>query len=208
MKISDRVTYLISKRGFNLAEVVVASAVIALMMVSLIGYVQSASSLWKKSHEIISLSNEGISLLDFIEREIWEAKSITSPAIGDSASSIVYSKIVSDYQEPTPNLFELDFEIAFNATTGSASARILTTTPKWTDATFGAAANGWSIDTSPGSKKIVLSRYNFDIARNLKSFSVARTANRLLEVKISLEAPKANEETPRELTFKRIMIMP
>lgn len=190
----------LKKRGFNLAEVVVASAVMALMMVSLIGYVQSAGTMWQKSHETISLSNEANSLLDFIERELWSARSITSPGIGEIKPTIVYSKIVSDYQG-SPQTVEVDFRISSNPATGIASASIATDTIRWTNAA------GWSVGATSGSNKLLLARTNYFLTYNLKSLEFYRKANRLLEITVKMHVPRPDQEFERELTLKRLVIM-
>ena len=190
------------RRGFNLAEVVVASAVMAMMMVALIGYVHSAGQMWQKSHETISLTNEGNTLLDYVERELWQAKSISVPAIGDSSSNLIYSKLVSDYQAVATQT-EVDFQITADFTTGVASTSLLTTSAKWTNATAG----GWGIGTTLAAKKVLLAHHNFDLCANLKGIKFYRRANRLLEIIAIFSIPKADDDYEREIEFKRMVIM-
>lgn len=194
------------RRGFNLAEIVVASAVIALMMVSLISYVQSAGTLWQKSHATISLVNEGNTLLDYIEREIWSAEEVSVPAIGASTNQMIYAKRVSDYQ-PTPATFTVDFRLTTDLTTGVASTSIATDTPKWTTPVTGAAATGWGIAAVPGFKKILTAHHNFKLSSNLKQIWFERLSNYLIKVTVILQIPQTDEEYEREIEFKRMMIL-
>lgn len=194
------------KRGFNLAEIVVASAVIALMMVSLIGYVQSAGMLWQKSHATISLVNEGNTLLDYIEREIWSAEEVSVPAIGASTTQMIYAKRVSDYQL-SPATFTVDFRLTTDLTTGVASTSIATDTLKWTDGVSGAAVNGWDTDTIPGFKKILTAHHNFKLSSNLKQIWFERLSNYLIKVTVILQIPQTDQEYEREIEFRRMMIL-
>lgn len=203
MKITEKKMF---KRGFNLAEIVVASAVIALMMVSLIGYVQSAGTLWQKSHATISLVNEGNTLLDYIEREIWSAEEVSVPAIGASTTTLIYAKRVSDYQ-PSPATFTVDFRLTTDLTTGVASTSIATNTPKWTDGVSGAAVNGWDFDTTPGFKRILTAHHNFKLSSNLKQIWFERLSNYLIKVTVILQIPQTDQEYEREIEFRRMMIL-
>lgn len=201
-KQKENMKFIAARAAFSLAEVVVASAVIAMMMVSLIGYVQSAGELWQKSHATITISNEGNSMLDFIERELWGAKEVSVPAIGDTTSTLVYTKVISDY-DVTPEYIPLDFQVVFDSATHVASTNLVESGALWT----AAGVAGWAIDTVQGDKKILRSRYNYDISKSLISFSVNRTANRLLNVTIMLSIKRPDEEFPREIEFKRSIIV-
>lgn len=175
--------------------------VMAMMMVSLISYVQSAGELWQKSHATITLSNEGCTLLDYIERELWVATSISTPAIGATSNKIVYAKMVSDYQLP-PATCTLDFQITFDPVTHVASSSIIVSGANWVAAT----ADSWALNTVSGAKKVLLSRHNFDVCRSLKSLTVTRTANRLLDVSAILSITRV-DESEREIEFRRSIIM-
>jgi hypothetical protein len=195
-----------ARKGFNLAEIVVATAVIALMMVSLIGYVQSAGTLWQKSHATIGLVNEGNALLDYIEREIWIAKDITTPGICATTSQLIYSKEISDYQA-SPATCTIDFVINTDFTQGIATTSLLLTTSKWTDPTTGADALGWSVDSALNTKEIISARYNFTLCSNLQEMHFYRKSNRLMVVTFKLSIPRVDDDYERVIEFKRMMIM-
>ncbi len=207
MKIIDRKKSAFSRTGFSLAEVVVASAVMAMMMVVLIGYVQSAGTLWQKSHSTISLANEGNAVLDFVERELWHANGISLPQIGNSSTTrLRYTKEVSDYQLVATTTV-LDFQITFDPVTRIASASVITAGSRWASAT----ADGWSIDTAVGTKKLVFAQHNYDIGRSIKSIVFNRLANRLLEVHLVVAILRIEDaEDPgleRKIEYKRSIIM-
>ena len=193
-----------NKLGFNLAEVVVASAVIALMMVSLISYVQSAGELWKKSHTTITLVNNGNALLDFVEKELWAAEQITAPPIGSDAQQLTYTKVISDYQS-SPASATLDFVIEYMPASFTVRARVV---DSGTNCTYATGAGGWSVGTTHGPKKIVLSNYNFDVCRYVKDIGFARRDNHLLDVRAILSISVSDQEFPKELNIHRTIISP
>lgn len=195
-----------NRRGFNLAEIVVASAVIALMMMSLISYVHSAGMVWQKSHATISLVNEGNTLLDFVEREIWHAEEISVPTIGATSIYLQYAKQVTDY-DVTPATWTLDFQITCDFTTGVASTAINLGTPKWTDGTYGAQADGWASSTINAPKRIVLAQHNFNLCNNIKELKFFRKSNRLIEVLVKLSIPRVEDDYEREIVLRRMMMM-
>lgn len=206
MQITEQKNRWFSRIGFSLAEVVVASAVMAMMMVVLIGYVQSAGQLWQKSHGTISLANEGNSILDFVERELWHANGISYPAIGSASTRIRYSKYVSDYQLLATSTL-LDFQITYDPVTRIASTAVITAGANWVNATTG----GWASDTAVGTKKIVIAQHNYEIGRNVKKLAFSRLANRLLEVHLLVALLKSEDaddtDLEREIEYKRSIIM-
>lgn len=206
MQITEHKNRLSFRNGFSLAEVVVASAVMAMMMVVLIGYVQSAGQLWQKSHGTISLANEGNSILDFVERELWHANDISYPAIGSNSTRLRYSKYVSDYQLLATSTL-LDFQITYNPLTRIASTAVITAGTRWASAT----ASGWAIDTAVGTKKIVVAQHDYEIGRSVKKLTFNRLANRLLEVHLVVGLLRSedadNPDLEREIEYKRSIIM-
>ncbi len=206
MQITEQKNRLSSRTGFSLAEVVVASAVMAMMMVVLIGYVQSAGQLWQKSHGTISLANEGNAILDFVERELWHANGISYPAIGSSSTRLRYSKYVSDYQLLATSTL-LDFQITYDPLTRIASTAVITAGARWASA----SVDGWSVDAAVGTKKIVIAQHNYDIGRNVKKLAFNRLANRLLEVHLVVGLLRSEDaddpDLEREIEYKRSIIM-
>ena len=183
------------QRGMTLAEVIVATAVMALMITSLISYVQSAGALWQKSHSTISLTNDGNALLDYIEQELWQATSVSVPQIGDISSTTVYSKKVSDYQDAA-SFATLNFELEFDNTTGEVAVSVNTDN----------LPTGWSVGNG-GQYEVVEARHNYVICRNVIEFDVNRISNRLFDVTIKLSMPRPDEKTPREVEFRRLIVM-
>ena len=183
------------QRGMTLAEVIVATAVMALMITSLISYVQSAGALWQKSHSTISLTNDGNALLDYIEQELWQATSVSVPQIGDISSTTVYSKKVSDYQDAA-SFATLNFKLEFDNTTNKVAVSVNTDN----------LPTGWSVGNG-GQYEVVEARHNYVICRNVIEFDVNRISNRLFDVTIKLSMPRPDEKTPREVEFRRLIVM-
>jgi hypothetical protein len=194
-----------ARKGLSLAEIVVATAVMALMMTSLISYVQSAGTLWQKSHSTISLTNEGNALLDFIEQELWHASLIMYPSINSTDNYIKYIRKVSDYYDPVVSFTKLDFIIEFNDVDGEVSARVNTTpgNPRYDTA----VADGWSVAPAGGQYTIVEARHNYVVCRNVEEFTINRVSNRLLDVTVKLSIQQQDQEDPREIEFKRLIVM-
>lgn len=168
--------------GFNMAEVVISTIIVALMMTWLFNYVEIAGTVWRKSHATVNLTNDANALLDTLERELWHATECSMPQIGDTGSELHYAKVVSDYQAVASTTI-LDFRVYFDNTTHTVYTKVATDTVRWTTAD---TTMGWDIDTASGVKNLVIDQHNYDLARNVMSFSVHRKANRLLVVQAKL----------------------
>lgn len=171
------------RHGFSLVEIVVSTAIIAFLMTSLFNYVSMAGTVWQKTHESITLSNEGNVLLDTIEKELWESAIVLAPAVGTATSVLSYSRRVSDYEDD-PSFIRLNFEVAYDATTNTVSKALIETSAAIVE-------QGWEeasiADASPtGPKKIVRGHHTYALARSVKEFQVKREGYRLIEIDVLL----------------------
>lgn len=200
---SEFVLSLRGKHGFSLGEVVVSSAVMALMMVWLFNFVDVAGSLWQTSHAKVNLANEANVLLDAIERELSVATSLTFPSVGATEGELRYSKLVSDYHTPTAIMVDLDFRILHDSLTHAVSKEVLFTAPKWPAAEIA----GWSIDSMNGEKIVVTSQHNFDLGRNVLELDVFRRHNKLVEITAVLGVIDAQGSISRKISVSRNIVL-
>ena len=190
------------KHGFSLVEIVVSTAVIAFLMTSLFNYVSMAGTIWQKTHETITLSNEGNMLLDTIEKDLWESAMVAMPTVGATSSILQYSKRVSDYQAD-PEFVRLRFEVSFDPA-------INTVTKTLFDNTAAISALGWEDDSlasgTLGPNRVVRSHHTYTLARSVKAFNVNRKGHRLIEIDVLLgTTDSAGNE--KEVRMKRTVLV-
>ncbi|PKL42329.1 MAG: hypothetical protein CVV41_14405 [Candidatus Riflebacteria bacterium HGW-Riflebacteria-1] len=68
------------KRGFSLAEIIVATIVMTMLMVSVIGYIQYSGEIWQDGYSKISSANYMRMATERIRLDMMSASSITQPA--------------------------------------------------------------------------------------------------------------------------------
>ncbi|NLI76277.1 MAG: hypothetical protein GX442_07540 [Candidatus Riflebacteria bacterium] len=192
-------------RGFSLVEVVVATTVMALMIVSFLSFVQFAGDAWERSQMTINLVSEANLVLDFIERELDGAVAVDVPQPGDPATyTLRYGKWVYDGVSPPPA--SLTFEVVWPyAWTGVATttlmARILTTgDPRFT-------GSGWATGNTVTNNTVDVDRYNYELGRHIASFAVRRLGSRKLEVAVQVSVTRAEDEIAQELLVTREMLL-
>lgn len=158
----------LNNRGFTLAEVLISTIVMSMIMGSVLAFVQYAGDIWHKGNEKISTDNYSRMAFEYIKQELLEAKTINSPAKKEkqedyptNAVEILYEKKVNNLVYPCSiKVSDFILERNINFTTSS-------------------------------SDKI-------RIARNVANFHVKRTSNTMLEVSIQIKKEQNEDELEYE----------
>lgn len=183
------------RHGFTLVEVIVATTVMAFMMVALLQFVSFAGEVWQRTHQAVTLSTEGNALLDTIERELAAAKVITSPMPGAAAAnSVRFIKTVSDYQG-TPVKGDAGLEILWDAPNKIVKTQIIALPTTWTSATTG------------GAKVMDTDMYNYPLTRNVIDFQVIRTSTNLIDFYVKIEIERNAKEDTRTTEVRRSVLL-
>ncbi|OGK06428.1 MAG: hypothetical protein A2W80_11120 [Candidatus Riflebacteria bacterium GWC2_50_8] len=76
------------RKGFSLAEIIVSTIVMTMLMVSVIGYIQYSGIIWQDGYSKISGANYMRMITELIRQDLMRAASITEPAalIGGNAT--------------------------------------------------------------------------------------------------------------------------
>ena len=83
----------INNRGFTLAEVLISTIVMSMIMGSVLAFVQYAGDIWHKGNEKISTDNYSRMAFEQIKQDLLETKEILAPsASGKVANAISYKK--------------------------------------------------------------------------------------------------------------------
>jgi Tfp pilus assembly protein PilV len=85
-----------TKKAFSLVEVLTATIVMTMIMVSVIAYIQYGSLVWQKGHNKVSSENYSRTTFDLIKQDLLKATAIVDPI---ASSSPVFSDTLG-YQLP------------------------------------------------------------------------------------------------------------
>ena len=78
------------KKGFSLAEVLIATIVMSMIMGSVLAFVQYAGSIWQKGNEKISSDNYSRMAFELIKQDLLQASSVSIPSANNSSQRLVY----------------------------------------------------------------------------------------------------------------------
>ena len=182
--------------GSILIEVLVSTIIIGMMTTTLFSFVSFAGEIWRKTNSSVNLTNEGNMLMDTIEHELNVALTVTVPTIGTTATTITYTKKISDYQSSPTTATDGIFNIIY--TPASRTVRLEITT----------APSGWSIATSDGSMQANSYYYNYTLSNHVTVISFKRISKRLMKVSATLSVETADEKIDKKLELERNIIMP
>jgi len=71
----------VNKKGFSLAEIIVATIVMTMLMVSVIGYIQYSGEIWQDGYSKISSTNYMRMATETIRQDLMKARTISQPMV-------------------------------------------------------------------------------------------------------------------------------
>lgn len=87
------------KKGFSLAEVLIATIVMSMIMGSVLAFVQYAGNIWQKGNEKISTDNYSRMAFELIKQDLLLASEITTPKTqGKSSKKLIYKHSDKKYK--------------------------------------------------------------------------------------------------------------
>ena len=95
------------KKGFSLAEVLIATIVRSMIMGSVLAFVQYSGEIWRRGNDKISAQNYNRMAFELIKQDLLEATSVSTPTVGASSNITVdwgdgtIEEIVNNYGETT-----------------------------------------------------------------------------------------------------------
>lgn len=143
----------INKKGFSLAEVMISTIVMTMILFSVISFIKSGSDLWRKGQAKISAENYKRAVFEVLKNDLRQATIIHDP-IASSTAQLVESAIV----------------FTMNTSFGNRKFRI---------ATDANATLKREIDSVIPAE---MEAYNIRIARNVASFSACRISTWTIQI--------------------------
>ncbi|MBU1105101.1 MAG: prepilin-type N-terminal cleavage/methylation domain-containing protein [Candidatus Riflebacteria bacterium] len=190
----------ITRSGFTLVEVLVSSIVIAMMMMSILGFVAYASEVWQRTHFATTLASEGQMLLDTFDREMSFASAIISPNVGAPATStIIYKRTVFDYNRANSTA-SCSFRIEKHPT----ERRVYS---KYNEGTLDTL---WTVANDPANvaKQLARSRHNYDLGRHVDTLEITRVSANRVDVRVVLKSRRLDDEFETENEYFRSVLVP
>lgn len=83
------------RKGFTLIEILTATIVMSVLMLAVIGFVQSGSELWNRGHDKITARNYQRAIFEILRQDMMKASHITQPALGETDVRIRYETFES-----------------------------------------------------------------------------------------------------------------
>ncbi len=184
----------IEKAGFTLGEVLVSVVVMAMMFVALFNFVGLAGEIWKRNHATINLTAEADAILDAVERELMNGRSVVVPAAGSEENQIVFKTMVSDFQT--------------TAQSGEAVLRLELATPA-VRMRIQTIPNLWaSTDSDGGTKQMAQGRYEYDIARHVDDLCVTRETAQLFHIFVRVKNDPWEDQFSKTVEARRTVFLP
>lgn len=178
--------------AMTLVEVLVSLTVMSMMMIALLAYVKSASDVWRKTDQIISLTGEASQVFDTLRWYGNRALSV-SPSIGNTQSYIKFDipmasgtwgaanfktgRMITLFERlPAPDYNVLVATYTAYSTSGPGKITFI----------------GDAAENSP--EKVSLLRFIGPVAVHVSEFRATRIATNSLEVFLRLESPIVGEQ--------------
>lgn len=120
------INILTSKKGFSLAEVLIATIVMSMIMGSVLAFVQYAGNIWQKGNEKISSDNYSRMTFELLKQDLMQANTVTRPLVGNSLNKIVYKYNNKKYkiQIDKDTLIRTSIKSSASNSTGEDTMRI------------------------------------------------------------------------------------
>ncbi|HAE38632.1 MAG TPA: hypothetical protein DCG57_08335 [Candidatus Riflebacteria bacterium] len=176
------------RRAFTLVEVIVAITIMALMMVGLLSYVQSGSELWRRGQSTLNLRAYYRAVSDGIERDLNQALAVanTVGSVNNKMRYLVPLKQGALLGTATLEILHAD---------GILKKQLITVSPGFTIVT----------SLSMSDNQVTRSRYEYVIARNVATFTVARVSSYSMQVNLGLRSILGGDESGFEASKNATM---
>jgi len=170
------------RSGFTMVEVLVATTVMSLMIISVLSFVEYGSRIWIKGEQTVTMNITYAGICDLLSNSLLYARAIPHPTLAEG--SLTY----------------LDFDafIASGTTFGTVTYRLnwsattQTLTKKINSFNAASTLNGNLVPTvaseALGPGKIAKERYEFQVARDVATFVVTRLSDWTVAVQVGLES--------------------
>lgn len=173
-----------NNNGFSLVEILMATIVMTMMMVSVIGYVSTASEIWQKGYEKISAINYERGIIEVLKADMLSTPEIITPTVGET---------------PAPDFLHYKIQTEF----GLKAFKLLVSDDAKLKREFQPDAADSVISDQ------VRSHYDLTIARNVKSFSINRISTWTIEIFIEIGTdPDENENRATVSSNTTVLLAP
>lgn len=157
-------------------EVVVSTTILALMIVSLLSFVQFASILWRKGEQTIMIANNSRMVMEALNRDCYRAVAIRYPRFSDGQ----IGSLTIDVPIST-GTYNGTGTIKFEVETGGILWKRLTDFSG-----SGGIAGALADEDAP--QEIYRGRYEYPVARDVTSFTVTRLSSWTINVALSVRS--------------------
>ncbi|NLI76273.1 MAG: prepilin-type N-terminal cleavage/methylation domain-containing protein [Candidatus Riflebacteria bacterium] len=179
--------------GFTLIEIVIATTVMALMVVSLLSFVSFGSDIWQRGEQAMNLTNSYRGIAELITSDMMGATALRNPVEGGGVATFLeYDLTIAS----GPTIGTATFQVQWDSPTRTLRRKIMAVPAP--SAAIAAALVPTVADEST-STKIARTRYEFIIARNVATFAVTRLSNWTVAVQVGLQSVEFNSSDTAEL---------
>jgi prepilin-type N-terminal cleavage/methylation domain-containing protein len=175
--------------GFSLAEVIVATAVIALLSVSLLSYVSSAATLWRRSDQVVNFSGDTSAIFDLLRNYTQNSLAMT-PSVGNKSNTPTFTVFVAT-GTPLGSYFIGTITLKLQVSPYDPSALVATYTA------YSPAGTGkitWVSTSETTTQHVSLSRFIGTLTEHLATFTANRISSTAMEFYLRLESPILGEK--------------
>ncbi len=82
----------LSRRGFSLAEVLIATIIMSMIMTGVLGFVQYAGDIWRRGEEKMSTKAYSRMAFELLKDELLSASKVSIPARGNASDTLRYTR--------------------------------------------------------------------------------------------------------------------
>ncbi|MBF0501723.1 MAG: type II secretion system protein [Candidatus Riflebacteria bacterium] len=189
-------------KGFTFVEVLVSTMIMAMMLVSLMSFVQLSSDTWRRTDQSINLGAEGSMVVETI-RNFAEKSYAMSPAIGDTSNVATFAMMVATGSPEAGNYFFGVVAVRLSIDAGPPRQLIATYT------SYSPPGPG-QVSFVPGTAEnakyeISLMRFVGSFTEHLATFSATRISKNSMSIYLLLDNAQSGEiydETNATPTFE------
>ena len=183
---------LVARRGFTLMEIMVATILIAAMMISMLSFVQVAADNWRRTDQTLTLNSEFNTIDHYLNNISMEVTKIASPTVaGGTISSMSYDLPVMTRNAGAGGYFigSLSLRLLISPSSKYFQARVFAKSPN-------AAPYSiiWTSGAETPPQTINETRYNASLSSHVTVARFTRVASNQVRLYVRLEAPVYLEE--------------
>lgn len=180
-----------NRKGFTLFEIVVATTIMAAMVMALVGFVQMASASWVRTDIQVNLSAEANNIIETLRYYAVNAASVTPVYIKNKVNIATYAYFVVNVATGSISSYEYVGTITIRVSQLANKPNILVATYTAVSPT-GSNRINWS-ESDTGINVVKPSIFTATLTERLASFTVKREHFHCLDFYLCLESPLAGE---------------